>query len=243
MPGRAHGRIPLFQAGASDWGRDFAARVADAVFAATPDIECGVALRRDLRQRALDHGREPAAIRVLPGLSLYLAASRAQARDLHRAAHADQDRARQRLYVGRALGLDLERLDPDQPITVRMLGQPGPDMRSPTHVQLLRRLVEREQPCLRELLARPEAAASAHWTVVGTVDDAVAEIQRRAEAGAADGFIALPGGAMQSLDLLLDGVMPRLAAMGLARRAYAGTTFASNLGLAGSCCEPGRAVP
>lgn len=80
-------------------------------------------------------------------------------------------------------------------------------------------------------------------TVVGTVDDAVAEIQRRAEAGAADGFIALPGGAMQSLDLLLDGVMPRLAAMGLARRAYAGTTFASNLGLAGSCCEPGRAVP
>lgn len=243
VPGRAHGRIPLFQAGASDWGRDFAARVADAVFAATPDIECGVALRRDLRQRALDHGREPAAIRVLPGLSLYLAASRAQARDLHRAAHADQDRARQRLYVGRALGLDLERLDPDQPITVRMLGQPGPDMRSPTHVQLLRRLVEREQPCLRELLARPEAAASAHWTVVGTVDDAVAEIQRRAEAGAADGFIALPGGAMQSLDLLLDGVMPRLAAMGLARRAYAGTTFASNLGLAGSCREPGRAVP
>ena len=33
--------------------------------------------------------------------------------------------------VGRALGLDLERLDPGQPITVRMLGQPGPDMRSP----------------------------------------------------------------------------------------------------------------
>ena len=97
---------------------------------------------------------------------------------------------------------------------------------------MLRRLIEREQPCLRELLARPEASASAHWTVVGTVDDAVDAIRQRAEAEAADGFIALPGGAMQSLDLFLEAVMPRLAALGLARRAYASTTFAGNLGLA-----------
>ena len=81
---------------------------------------------------------------------------------------------------------------------------------------MLRRLVEREQPCLRDVLSRPEANASAHWTVVGTVDDLVGEIQRRAEAGAADGFIALPGGAVQSLDLFLDQAMPRLTAMGLA---------------------------
>ena len=34
------------------------------------------------------------------------------------------------------------------------------------------------------------------------------------------------------LDLFLEAVMPRLAALGLARRAYASTTFAGNLGLA-----------
>ncbi|MFA1682890.1 NtaA/DmoA family FMN-dependent monooxygenase [Achromobacter sp. SIMBA_011] len=232
VPARAGGRIPLFQAGASDWGRDFAARVADAVFAATPDVACGQALRKDLRRRVAAYGRARDAIRVLPGLSLYLAPTRAQALALHEATHAGQDASRKRHYIGQALGLDVEHLDPAAPITARMLGQPQTGLRSPTHAQLLRRLIEREQPCLRELLARPEASASAHWTVVGTVDDAVDAIRQRAEAEAADGFIALPGGAMQSLDLFLEAVMPRLAALGLARRAYASTTFAGNLGLA-----------
>jgi alkanesulfonate monooxygenase SsuD/methylene tetrahydromethanopterin reductase-like flavin-dependent oxidoreductase (luciferase family) len=231
VPARAGGRIPLFQAGASEWGRDFAARMADAVFAATPDTECGQALRQDLRRRAATYGRAPGSIRVLPGLSLYLAPTRAQAQALHEATHAGRDASRKRHYIGQALGLDVERLDPAEPITAHMLGQPQAGLRSPTHVQLLRRLIEREQPCLREVLARPEANASAHWTVVGTVDDAAEAIRHRAEAGAADGFIALPGGAMQSLDLFVEEVMPRLAEMGLARRAYASTTFAGNLGL------------
>lgn len=231
VPARANGRIPLFQAGASEWGRDFAARVADAVFAATPDIGGGVAMRHDLRRRAAGHGRAPGAVRMLPGLSLYLAPTRAQARELHEATHAGQDPSRKLQYVGQALGLDAECLDPEAPITAGMLGQPQAGMRSPTHAEMLRRLVEREQPCLRDLLSRPEVNASAHWTVVGTVDDLVGEIQRRAEAGAADGFIALPGGAVQSLDLFLDQAMPRLTAMGLARRSYASTTFAGNLGL------------
>lgn len=67
LPAPAYGMMPLFQAGASPWGRDFAACIADAVFAATPDIEAGQELRRDLRERASAYGRQPDAIRVLPG--------------------------------------------------------------------------------------------------------------------------------------------------------------------------------
>ncbi|MCH3841363.1 hypothetical protein LZB81_10080, partial [Campylobacter jejuni] len=63
--------------------------------------------------------------------------------------------SRKRHYIGQALGLDVEHLDPAAPITARMLGQPQKGLRSPTHAQLLRRLIDREQPCLRELLARP----------------------------------------------------------------------------------------
>ncbi|RKJ70977.1 LLM class flavin-dependent oxidoreductase, partial [Butyricicoccus sp. 1XD8-22] len=44
--------IPLFQAGASDWGRNFASLVADAIFAATPDMDAAIELRSDLQKRA-----------------------------------------------------------------------------------------------------------------------------------------------------------------------------------------------
>ena len=72
LPAFGKARIPLVQAGASDTGRDFAASVADLVFAPTPDKDAALELRRDLSQRARRHGRRPEDIRLLPGLSLYL---------------------------------------------------------------------------------------------------------------------------------------------------------------------------
>lgn len=48
IPMHPAGDIPLFQAGASDTGRQFAAKVSNAIFAATPDIEVGIELRNDL---------------------------------------------------------------------------------------------------------------------------------------------------------------------------------------------------
>lgn len=68
LPAHKSGTPPLFQAGASDIGRNFASSVADAIFAAMPDSESGVELRNDLRRRAVEQGRDPDAIKVLPGL-------------------------------------------------------------------------------------------------------------------------------------------------------------------------------
>ncbi|WP_402463427.1 LLM class flavin-dependent oxidoreductase [Isoptericola aurantiacus] len=143
----ARGRLPLLQAGGSPAGRDLAARVADGVFAATPDADDGVALRRDLATRAVAHGRDADAVAVLPGLSLFLAGTRPAARELFE----------------------------------RSAGRRG----------------------------------AAHWTVVGTPDDAAEQIADRAAAGALDGVIALPGGSVDSLRLFLQEVVPALDAAGL----------------------------
>lgn len=232
LPAHGTGRLPLFQAGASAWGRDFAARVADAVFAATPDVAAGAELRQDLRRRAAAHGRSPDAIRVLPGLSLYLGRTASQARDLYEDTHANADQERKLAYIERLLNIDMRGLAPDQPLTSAMLGEAGAPVRSQTHADLLRRLVARERPTLQQLLRRPEVCGSAHWLVVGTAEDALHEIIARVEAGAADGFIALPGGALESLDLLLDELIPRLVARGLFRKDYAGETLAEHLGIA-----------
>lgn len=85
----------------------------------------------------------------------------------------------------------------------------------------------------------------AQWTAVGTVEDVLAEIVEWFEAGAMDGFVALPGGSLDSLTLFLDELVPRLDARGLFREEYEGSTLRSHLGLdcaafASSISESGR---
>ncbi|PTY38678.1 monooxygenase [Saccharospirillum sp. MSK14-1] len=223
--------IPLFQAGASDIGRQFAARIADATFAATPDIDAGIELRNDLRARALAQGRSADSVRVMPGFSCYLADTRDQARELFQATHADTERARLLAKAEGLLDMELSGLADDQPITLAMLPTPPHRVRSRTHTELVYRLIERESPTLDELIRRPEVMGSAHWLVVGTPDDAVTEIVERFEAGAADGIIALPGGSNESLNRFLDQVVPALVERGLFRSDYSGSTLADHLGM------------
>ncbi len=232
VPHYPGGEIPLFQAGASPWGRDFAAKVATGIFAATPDLEAGIALRTDLRARAEKYGRNPNDIKVLPGLSLYLAPSREQANALYEATHTSLTPERKLAYVTQHLGVDFTGLDLATPITLSMLPQPSEQVLSHTHTHLLRSFIARESPTLATLLQRPEVMGSAHWLVVGTAQDAVESIKARVLAGAADGFIAVPGGSRQSAQLFFEQVMPMLADQGWFRREYQGSTLREHLGLA-----------
>ncbi|MSS85344.1 LLM class flavin-dependent oxidoreductase [Actinomycetaceae bacterium WB03_NA08] len=158
--------LPLLHAGGSAQSKHCAARYADAVFAMNATTESGVALKEELAELAEREGREPTAVRVLPGLSLCLASNREKAEDL----------AAQSF-----------------------------DSYAPGHVK--------------------------HWSVVGTPSDAVEAIVRRYEAGGADGFIALPAGSWNSLQLLVDEVIPRLAELGLFRSEYHSHTLRGHLGM------------
>jgi FMN-dependent oxidoreductase (nitrilotriacetate monooxygenase family) len=229
LPACGRTRIPLIQAGASPAGRNFAASIADAIFASTPDRDAATELRKDLRERAVGHGRKAEDIRVLPGLSLYLAESREEARDLFAETHARVDRARKIASIRDMTGLDLTEWEDDRPVTGADLPEPPQKVRSRTHSGLLRRLILREAPRLSDLLTRPEVIGSAHWQLIGTVDDAVAEIRDWAAAGAMDGFIAVPGGSVDCMRLVLEALVPALAEEGLFRKEYAGTTFLDHL--------------
>lgn len=225
--------IPLFQAGASEWGRDFAARVAHGIFAAAPDIDAGRDLRADLRARAVKHGRDPDDIRVMPGLSLYLGKTDAEARELYADTRQGQNLQRKQAYILENLGLDVSRLPPDMPVTKDLIPRLNRPVRSQTHADLLRRLIEREAPTVSDLLQRPEVSGSAHWLFVGTPQNAAQEIVKWFEAGAADGFIALPGGAPASMNLLFDELVPLLVHEGLFEAEYRGDGLAEHLHLKG----------
>ena len=90
-------------------------------------------------------------------------------------------------------------------------------------------MIERETLRLDELLLRPEVICAAHWQVIGTAEDAFAQIVEWAEAGAMDGFIAAPGGSIRSMHIFLEQVIPMLVEAGLFRERYSGTTFIEHL--------------
>ncbi|MDO4638007.1 MAG: NtaA/DmoA family FMN-dependent monooxygenase [Lautropia sp.] len=230
LPAFGEGRIPFVQAGASPEGRHFAAGVADAVFASTPDREAARRLRHDLRKLAEHQGRQPDAVKLMPGLSLYLAETGSAARQLHADTHGRRDPTRDRKTLHDLLGIDvsdwpLERVV--QPDDLPAEGDFVP--RSRTHAALLRDLVTREALPLGELLRRPEVMGSAHWQVVGTVDDAIGQIEDWFAHEAIDGFVALPGGSVSSMHRVLDALLPRLSQAGLFRKQYSSSTFIGHL--------------
>ncbi|GGF50209.1 hypothetical protein GCM10007301_06910 [Azorhizobium oxalatiphilum] len=229
LPAFSDAPIPLVQAGASPAGRAFAASVADAVFISAPDREAALEVRSDLRRRAEAAGRKAGDIRILPGLSLYLAPSRAEAQALFAETHAGADIARKLAIICEMTGLDLSDWPDDRPISATDLPPPPERVRSRTHSDLLRRAILRETPTRADLFLRPEVAGSGHWQIIGTVEDALAEIRAWAEAGAIDGFIATPGGSVDCMHLVLDDLVPRLTEAGLFRKDYTGTTFFEHL--------------
>ncbi|WP_211749326.1 NtaA/DmoA family FMN-dependent monooxygenase [Paenibacillus sp. Marseille-Q4541] len=231
LPAHRSGSIPLFQAGASDTGRNFASSIADAIFAAMPDLESGVELRNDLRSRAQEHGRNPNAIKVLPGLYFFLAETREEAHELHKSAHAHLSMERRHASLMSVLGLDLSSFALDDCVTTDMLPDPNQSVRSRTHAELLRRYITNHEPTVEEVLIRPEVVGSAHWVSVGTVEDVLNDIIERHEAGVIDGFIALPGGSEESMKLFFEKLLPQLVERGLFRTEYEGSTLRAHLGI------------
>ena len=221
-------RIPLMQAGASAGGVALAGKIADMVFAQTLDMTTALQTRQRLSEAAQAAGRDPASVRLLPGLSLYLGDTRAEARDLFLANHRRVDRAQRIDRIRAALGIDLAGWPGDHPVTPADF-ETGETARNPGHGKILRDLIAREALTVDQLLERAETLASVHWQIIGTVDDAVSTISQWFNAGAIDGFVAVPGGSARSLDLALEQLLPRLAEAGLFRVAYSGETLAAHL--------------
>ena len=219
------GQPVIFQAGASDDGRDFAARRAEAIFCHAQSLEDAQAYYADVKARAKGFGRDPDALYILPGISAIV---------------GDDDEDADRRYRELA-GLEtletgfglLSRTFNDHDFRQYDLDGPFPDV---AHIGLnsqqsgsLRILeqVRAEQLTLRQVVQR---LATPRGAFVGSPERVADALQAWFEERGADGFVlfeALPG----QLDLFVDRVVPILQARGLFREEYAGDTFRANLGL------------
>lgn len=228
-PRTPQGRPVYVQAGTSEDGRAFAARWADAVFAAHQTLDEAQAYYADVRRRAAADGRDPDDLLVLPGISPYLGSTEAEARALQR----DLDELTQPAYsidlLRRLVGVELTEAELDQPFPVDRINVSG-DRAQSSRFRLVRDLAERERPTSRALLHRL-AGARGHKLVVGTPEQVADVIATWFTRGAADGFNVMPPYLTGGFTDFAEHVVPILQARGLFRRAYSGTTLREHYGL------------
>jgi len=81
LPRSPQGAPAMVQAGASEDGKDLAARTADVVFTAAQTFEEAKAFYDDLKGRLATYGREPDDIKIMPGVAPVVAVTESEARE------------------------------------------------------------------------------------------------------------------------------------------------------------------
>lgn len=222
------GRPLLAQAGSSAAGKEFAARHAEVVFTAQPALPAAQAFYREIKSLALAANRDPGDVVVLPGLIPVIGSTEAEARAL--AAELDALLVLEPLLrrMSLVLGVELSGRPLDEPI-----GELPPLDQVQTYQSrsmIMRAMIEREQPTLRQLLVRV-GGSRGHLSVVGAPEQIADRIQYWYEHGAADGFNVFPSLMPAGFHDFAEQVVPELRRRGLFRKEYAGRTLREHYGV------------
>ncbi|CAH1687081.1 N-acetyl-S-(2-succino)cysteine monooxygenase [Hyphomicrobiales bacterium] len=220
------GRPVLVQAGASQDGRDLAARSAEVIFSAHQTFAEAREFYADVKGRLALYGREPDDLKILPGVLPVVGRTEAEAREKFEALQA---------LVDPVVGLSmLNTINAGVDLSAYPLDGPLPDLpesnSGKSRQRLLVDLARRENLTIRQLYLRI-AGARGHWQIVGTAAQIVDELEYHFVNGAADGFNVMPPQLPAGLDDFIALVVPELQRRGLFRTEYEGKTLRDHLGL------------
>jgi len=230
-PRPPQGRPVYVQAGSSNDGRAFAARNAEAIFTAHQTLEDAQAFYRDIKTKAAGFGRDADHVKVLPGISPFVADTAREAEDLYRQFNELTVPEYGLQQLEGMAGVSLRDLDLDERVPVEVFGGAGNVLdNNRSRLQVVANIVERDRPTLRELLHRL-AGGRGHNVVHGTPVEIADTIETWFTQGAADGFNVMPPLYPQLLDTFIEKVVPILQERGLFRTEYAGSTLRDHYGL------------
>lgn len=213
VPSPPQGRPVLAQGGISQPGRNFASRYADISFTVQSDIEDACQFYTDIKNRALNAGRNPDHLHVFPGIVPVIGKTKAQAmerlKQLHDLTLPDYGLR----HLSLILGYDLTKLDCRRPLPAHILDQAENEEISSNARHILRD-ASQNNLSLHELAVR-FLCGRGHLLAIGTPDDIADTIQHWFESRAADGFNVifpvLPG----DISNFCHDVMPLLQKRGL----------------------------
>ncbi|GAA3302102.1 LLM class flavin-dependent oxidoreductase [Dactylosporangium vinaceum] len=238
LPRSRQGHPVIFQAGDSGAGRDFAARNADVIFSAHgTDFDDALAFAADIRARLRAAGRPEDDIRILPGTSIVIGATEAEAEE--KAAWVRREQITPATALAQASlvwSRDLSDHDPDGPLPkVDPLPPDDSGAFGSARVRDADAIVRqwREQAdangwSLRDTVINLGQRTRGH---VGTPAGLADKFGRFVREGAIDGFNVSPYLVPHGLDDIVEQLVPALQERGLYRTVYTGTTLREHLGL------------
>ncbi|HEY6879602.1 MAG TPA: LLM class flavin-dependent oxidoreductase [Polyangiales bacterium] len=214
---------PVFvQAGNSDTGREFAAQVAEMVYASAQSLSVAKSYYEDVKGRMAKYGRDPDQLKITPGLSVVLGETDEQARETF----AELQNAIDFSKGVELMGVDISGYDIDGPLPDDLEAGANGKGRFKQMVELARR----ENLSIRQLVLR-FGVNRGHIQVVGSVNTVADTMQQWFEERGADGFNVVPPLLPGGFQDFVHGVVPELQRRGLFRREYTGKTLRENLGL------------
>ncbi|MBB2189027.1 LLM class flavin-dependent oxidoreductase [Gluconacetobacter azotocaptans] len=220
------GQPVIFQAGASETGKEFAARTAEVVFGTGASMSEATAFYQDVKGRMARYGRHPDALKILSGVSIVLGESEAHAREKWAAwqemIHIDIGL----MYLKTDLETDLSDLPLDEPVPEHRI--PEKSNFHQVYFQEISGLI-RQGLTLRQVCKRYNRSKAIFY---GTARQIADQMEEWVAAGAGDGFMMALPVLPESLTDITEKVVPELQRRGLFRTEYQGTTLRENLGLA-----------
>ncbi len=220
------GRPVLVQAGASDTGRDLAARLAEVVFTAQTTFEQAREFYGDVTNRLPRFGRTQQEMKILPGIYPVVGRTEAEAKEKFDVLQS---------LIHPSVGLSvLEHTIGVPNLSQYPLHGPVPDMGDTngplSRQRLLLEAARRDNLTLWELCLL-NAGPRGHLLTIGTPEQIADVMEHWFRNGACDGFNVMPAWLPGSLNDFVDMVIPELQRRGLFRTEYEGTTLRENLGL------------
>ncbi len=222
------GQPVIFQAGDSEQGRDLGAAIGEGIFTHAASVEAGQAFYADLKRRVAAKGRDPEEVVIMPGVSVYVGDTDADAREIERELQTrDRDFGRALAELGRPFAWhDFRQYDLDAPFPQQALVHAERGFR--TQAEQIAKLARDNDFSLRQTVEfisapRPTPFAGSPATVAD-------QIQRWFEGRALDGLnyhISHPS----QWRRFREDVVPILQERGLVRTEYEAATLRGNLGL------------
>jgi FMN-dependent oxidoreductase (nitrilotriacetate monooxygenase family) len=221
VPAGPQGHPVICQAGASDAGIDLAAKHADLIYAMLLSKRTAAAYGAEIRRRAAAHGRDPGAIRLLPGLVVVIGDTRDEALRRHEALHGASGEEKLIADFLRRTGLADRGLDPDEVLDPAVFAyhqeQPG----AIGFVKSFADLAATEEVTIRQVVRRAEG----HRLVVGTPREIADAILDWWDDGTVDGFIVHAPVLPVDLERFVTDVVPILRAEGVFPERYEEATI------------------
>ncbi|MEC9434451.1 MAG: NtaA/DmoA family FMN-dependent monooxygenase [Pseudomonadota bacterium] len=219
IPRSPQGRPVIMQAGASDRGREFAARWAEAVFTIQRAEEDMRAFRDDLHARMDAFGRPPKSCAVLTAVSVVIGETPSIAREKADYLQSLVDMELNAASLSSNLGTDITKV---RDVADLAAAQGAQGMKGSE--QLLAQEMKATGRTLQDVATR-----NAENEIVGTPEAIADHLTHLFESGACDGFVVSPTHFPGMFEEFCRAVVPELQRRGVFRTEYSGSTLREHL--------------